>query len=140
MDTDNPQPTSPVESHSNTSEKELRIGLPTPFSGDRSKLASFIQDCKLYLTINEGLYHNDERKIAFVLSFMTGGMQLYGSSNLSNPGPMFKKISTWELETNSGGISENHSKKKKWSTMLSRNSQISNKAANRQNNTISISD
>ncbi|PPR06504.1 hypothetical protein CVT24_002664, partial [Panaeolus cyanescens] len=66
-----PQPTLPLPTTSQ--EKELRIGLPTPFTGDRTKLAAFLQDCTVYLRINRALYNNDEKRIAFVLSHMTGG-------------------------------------------------------------------
>ena len=41
-----------------------------PFTGDRKKIKTFIQECKIYLRINRYIYEDDEDKIAFVLSFM----------------------------------------------------------------------
>jgi hypothetical protein len=51
--------------------KEIGINKPTPFNGDRKKVHSFIQECKVYLAINRKVYATDEAKVAFVLSFMT---------------------------------------------------------------------
>jgi Ty3 transposon capsid-like protein/Zinc knuckle len=51
--------------------KEIGINKPTPFTGDRKKVATFIQEAKVYLTINKDIYNNDETKIAFMLSYMT---------------------------------------------------------------------
>ena len=51
--------------------KELGINKPTPFTGDRKKVGTFIQETKVYLTINDDVYNKDEKKIAFMLSYMT---------------------------------------------------------------------
>src|SRR5271168_3278259 len=53
--------------------KELRINPPTRFSGNRDDLDNFIQDCTLYLTLNGAVYKTDEKKIIFMLSYMTEG-------------------------------------------------------------------
>src|ERR1700677_457271 len=59
---------------SNSNEtKELRINPPTRFSGNRDDLDNFIQDCTLYLTLNRTVYETDEKKIIFMLSYMTEG-------------------------------------------------------------------
>src|SRR6202522_4518743 len=59
-------------SHSNET-KELRINPPTHFTGNRDDLDNFIQDCTLYLTLNRAVYETDEKKIIFMLSYMTEG-------------------------------------------------------------------
>ena len=48
--------------------REKNINKPTPFTGDRKKVETFIQECKMYLRINRYIYEDDEDKIAFVLS------------------------------------------------------------------------
>src|ERR1700678_1507765 len=53
--------------------KELRINPPTHFTGNRHDLDNFIQDCTLYLTLNRAVYETDEKKIIFMLSYMTEG-------------------------------------------------------------------
>src|SRR6202522_3790604 len=59
---------------SNSNEtKELRINPPTHFTGNRDDLDNFIQDCTLYLTLNGAVYETDEKKIIFMLSYMTEG-------------------------------------------------------------------
>ena len=50
--------------------REKNINKPTPFTGDRKKIKTFIQECKMYLRINWYIYEDNEDKIAFVLSFM----------------------------------------------------------------------
>src|SRR6202522_745329 len=59
---------------SNSNEtKELRINQPTHFTGNRDDLDNFLQDCTLYLTLNRAVYETDEKKIIFMLSYMTKG-------------------------------------------------------------------
>ena len=53
--------------------KEYNINRPTPFTSDRTKIKNFIQECDVYLNINDTIYDMDTAKIAFVLSFITAG-------------------------------------------------------------------
>ena len=56
-----------------TPRKEYNINWPTPFTGDRTKIENFVQECDVYLNINETIYDTDAAKIAFVLSFIMAG-------------------------------------------------------------------
>ena len=49
------------------------MGRPEPFSGDRTRVKRFIQQCQLYLAINDDVYDNEGLKIGFILSLMTKG-------------------------------------------------------------------
>ena len=51
--------------------QEFGLNKPTPFDGNRKKIVAFIQEVKVYLTVNKHVYHTDESKIAFTLSYMT---------------------------------------------------------------------
>jgi len=53
--------------------KELGLARPDPYDGDRTKIDKFIQDCQLYLLINEEVYNDDKKKIGFFLSLMSKG-------------------------------------------------------------------
>ena len=53
--------------------KEVKLNPPKAFSGKRTELKRFLQDTQVYLTINKEIYDNDDKKIAFVLSFMNEG-------------------------------------------------------------------
>jgi hypothetical protein len=53
-----------------TSIKELGLDKPSPFNGDRKKVETFIQECRIYLQINRKIYATDETKVAFMLSLM----------------------------------------------------------------------
>jgi Ty3 transposon capsid-like protein/Zinc knuckle len=56
--------------------REIPINKPTPFTGDRTKIRGFLQQCLGYLQLNRPIYMTDEAKIAFVLSFLTDGEAL----------------------------------------------------------------
>ena len=56
-----------------TAAKEARMGVSTPFSGKRRDLKKFLMTCKMHLQANRAIYNNDEKKVVFVLSFMTEG-------------------------------------------------------------------
>ena len=51
--------------------KEIGINKPTPFTGGQKKIGTFVQESKVYLTINKETYNTDDKKIAFMLSYMT---------------------------------------------------------------------
>jgi hypothetical protein len=53
--------------------KEYGMNKPTPFTGDRTKIRRFLQDCLGYLDINQGIYNSDRLKIGFILSYMNDG-------------------------------------------------------------------
>ena len=41
-----------------------------PLSGDRMKVKAFLQECLVYINMNEEVYTTDKLKIGFVLSYM----------------------------------------------------------------------
>ena len=53
--------------------KKIELNPPKPFTGKRTDLRRFLQDTFVFLTINKQHYDNDDKKIAFVMSFMTEG-------------------------------------------------------------------
>ena len=50
--------------------KEYGLNKPMPFSGDRTKIKAFLQECLVYIDMNEEIYMTDKLKIGFVLSYM----------------------------------------------------------------------
>ena len=73
-------PTSPVElimtsflnpaPQTGASMKKYGLNKPTPFSGDQTKVKAFLQECLIYIDINEDIYTTDKLKIGFILSYM----------------------------------------------------------------------
>jgi hypothetical protein len=61
------------EGKKDKSSKELRINPPSSFSGKRSEFPAFVDDYRIYLKTNGEHYDNDDKKIAFVLSFFDKG-------------------------------------------------------------------
>src|ERR1700678_4339838 len=51
--------------------KKLRINTPNNFTGNRDDLENFIRECSLYMILNGTVYDTDEKKIIFMLPFMT---------------------------------------------------------------------
>ena len=41
-----------------------------PFSGNRTKIKASLQECLVYIDMNEDVYTRDKLKIGFVLSYM----------------------------------------------------------------------
>ena len=52
---------------------EVKLNPPKVFSGKRTELNKFLQDVLIYLMVNKEVYNNNEKKIAYLLSFMTEG-------------------------------------------------------------------
>ena len=50
--------------------KEYGLNKPTPFSGDQMKVKAFLQECLVYIDMNEEVYTTDKLKIGFVLSYI----------------------------------------------------------------------
>ena len=57
----------------NMAAKETRINLPKEFTGDRNDVSSFLQDVDLYFIMNSHIYDTDNKKIVFILLFLTDG-------------------------------------------------------------------
>ena len=64
------------QEETNVSGKEKMLNRPTLFTGDQTKIQTFIQECNMYLAINRKIYDDNPSKIAFMLSFITDGEAL----------------------------------------------------------------
>jgi hypothetical protein len=53
--------------------KKIKLNPSTPFTGKRSDFVLFMQDVYVYLKVNRQTYDNDDKKISFILSYLTGG-------------------------------------------------------------------
>ena len=51
----------------------MKLNTPKPFTGKQNELKKFIQDCVLYLHVNDQVYDTEEKKVTFTLSFMNEG-------------------------------------------------------------------
>jgi Retrotransposon gag protein len=56
-----------------TASEKIKLNPPTPFTGKRTDFILFMQDVYVYLKINKMTYDNDDKKISFILSYLTGG-------------------------------------------------------------------
>jgi hypothetical protein len=53
--------------------REYGMNKPMPFTGNRTKIRRFLQDCLGYLDMNQGIYNSHRLKIGFILSYMNDG-------------------------------------------------------------------
>jgi hypothetical protein len=53
--------------------QEVKVQVPSDFTGETTKTKKFIQECELYLRVNPTIYYTDKKKVVFALTFMTGG-------------------------------------------------------------------
>jgi hypothetical protein len=52
---------------------QIKLNPLTPFTGKRNKFILFMQDVYVYLKVNQHTYNNDDKKISFILSYLTRG-------------------------------------------------------------------
>ena len=50
-----------------------KLKMPIPFSGKKRGPSKFLQEVKIYLLVNSGIYTSNLDKVLFVLSYMTEG-------------------------------------------------------------------
>jgi hypothetical protein len=62
---------SDVEMANPNSGKEIRLNLPKVFDENQENLTLFLQDCQLYLTLNDHIYDTDKKRVSFMLSFLS---------------------------------------------------------------------
>ena len=63
----------PAPTSSSSRITEIRIGCPDEYDGKAETAQAWLDSVCLYLLINHTLYHNDNRKIAYALSYMKKG-------------------------------------------------------------------
>ena len=66
-------PVKPPTQEEAMSDKELRINPPKVFDRNRDNFIPFVQDARVYLSLNDKSYNTDQKKIIYVLSFMNEG-------------------------------------------------------------------
>ena len=75
MNMSNQPLTSTVASTISATQKtqELKLGQPPAFDGTPEKARGWFNNVQLYLLVNKEIYNDDDRKIAYALSFMREG-------------------------------------------------------------------
>ena len=68
-----PAPPPAAPSAASTRITEIRIGCPNEYDGKAETTQAWMDAVCLYLLINHALYYNNNRKIAFTLSYMKKG-------------------------------------------------------------------
>jgi hypothetical protein len=53
--------------------EKIKLSPPTPFTGKQNKFVLFMQDIYIYLKANRYIYNNNDKKISFILSYLTRG-------------------------------------------------------------------
>ena len=66
-------PVKPPSKEETMSNKELRINPPKVFDGNQDNFIPFVQDARVYLSLNDKSYNTNQKKIIYVLSFINEG-------------------------------------------------------------------
>ncbi|KAA1471653.1 hypothetical protein DENSPDRAFT_776928, partial [Dentipellis sp. KUC8613] len=56
-----------------STDNDFKANMPKDFTGERSDLQNFIDNCELMFIANKAKIKSDDGKIAFALSFFTSG-------------------------------------------------------------------
>ena len=77
--------------------KEPKIGKSPTFDGKASELPSFLQQCKLYIRMKPITFkeHNDESRVAFILSRLRGIPAEWGQALLESNSPLLTDYDTF---------------------------------------------
>jgi hypothetical protein len=52
---------------------KIKLNPPMPLTGKQNEFVLFMQDVYIYLKVNQNTYNNDDKKILFILSYLTEG-------------------------------------------------------------------
>ena len=66
-------PAAPAPTSSSSRITEIHIGCPDKYDGKAETAQAWLDSVHLYLLINQALYHDNNRKIAYALSYMKKG-------------------------------------------------------------------
>ena len=100
-DLDAPTPTNTTPP--STLSHHLKVNLPPPFDGDRSKGKAFVNACGLFMRLQPHLFPNDEVKISWIMSYMASGraarfrdawLKVVNTKDAQNPFPTFEAFAT----------------------------------------------
>ncbi|KAF8546947.1 hypothetical protein OG21DRAFT_1425826 [Imleria badia] len=75
--------------------KELRLGVPETFNGDKDEYHSWISSVQLYLLNNAAIYDTNEKQITFTLSFMKKGTAQGWAATFTADAIKLKKFGTF---------------------------------------------
>ncbi|KIJ58997.1 hypothetical protein HYDPIDRAFT_45141, partial [Hydnomerulius pinastri MD-312] len=80
---------------------ELKIGTPIDYDGSHSTALSWLYSVKAYLLINKDAYNDDDKKVAYALSYMKIGVAFawatsYYEQCLRGSTPSFGKFDDFE--------------------------------------------
>ena len=65
--------------------KEVGISKPSSFNRDQRRVKEFIQECNVYLDINENIYKTNKLKVAFALSLMNEKWKVHFINKITRP-------------------------------------------------------
>ena len=83
-------PTTPATAPTSSSSRitEICIGCPDEYNGKAETAQAWLDSVHLYLLINQALYHDKNRKIAYALSYMKKGSTANKDLPTSPSGPL----------------------------------------------------
>jgi hypothetical protein len=101
--------------------KEPKISEPPTFDGKASEFHPFLNQCKLFLRMRHITFHNDETRVAYIISRLRGGPAEWGQALLESKSPLL--VDYDGFLTRFSLIYENKERKRQLQDKLARMSQ-----------------
>ncbi|KAG1929495.1 hypothetical protein F2P79_022926 [Pimephales promelas] len=82
-----PTPAVPLAPSGSPSQSEPRLPVPEAYSGEPSYCRAFLTRCSMHFALQPRTFYNEQTKVAFVLTLLTGRATLWGTAVWENQNP-----------------------------------------------------
>ncbi|KAG1967775.1 retrotransposable element [Pimephales promelas] len=82
-----PTPAVPLAPSGSPSQSEPRLPVPEAYSGEPSFCRAFLNRCSMHFALQPRTFSNEQTKVAFVLTLLTGRAALWGTAVWENQNP-----------------------------------------------------
>ncbi|KAG1956955.1 retrotransposable element [Pimephales promelas] len=82
-----PTPAVPLAPSGSPSQSEPRLPVPEAYSGEPSYCRAFLTQCSMHFALQPRTFYNEQTKVAFVLTLLTGRAALWGTAVWENQNP-----------------------------------------------------
>ncbi len=82
-----PTPPVPLPPPENPSQSEPRLPVPEAYAGEPNYCRAFLTRCSMHFSLQPRTFNNEQTKVAFVLTLLTGRAALWGAAVWENQDP-----------------------------------------------------
>jgi hypothetical protein len=93
-----PTPAVPPTPPENPASAEPRLPAPEPYAGESAYCRAFLTRCSMHFALQPRTFHNEQAKVAFVITLLTGKAALWGTAVWENQDPCCASFQTLSAE------------------------------------------